>query len=569
MFGFAKAPRDPLADVRSAQRWVDAFPDSDPLSAHGPLLAELARVPLPGFVRNPAALQALFVLDTHAGAIRRLLLTQYIEHAPRSGKLEEQLWEALTGLSLGFSQAYGAFDRDIAATPAEEWRALLPELLLREIVQLGIDAQIRMFRYEQWIPAKWVELHGRYTLATAGQFERERVTLAGESSPLTIEQKYIAVLVLHLCNTGNLARIEVDWLARHLDEWCRSLALSTECPSPTAFYVDLRERHGLRRRSATPLEGEVLFVDTEPLHSLLQHYILAVEQKVRAQPLSSRTPRRIERLTLLTKLAAQVDPEFRPLPRRGERIAATGRADAIVGFGRISDYLHDEEHAVLPELDTVGTFRGTLDIAVFGRLRNEQDKRKEQARRRLASFASAGGPWEMKDVSLTGLRVAVPMLAAGTLTLGMLVALRAEGDLVWKVGIVRRMRRVTAEIAEVGLQRIADSAATVELRASRLVPAPDAEPVYAVDGETHPRHDRAFRGLFLAFQRERRKVIQSLVLPAGDYRAGSQFRLQGTSASYPIRLGPVIEKHSEWIWVGVEQLPLPQVGTAAPRASAL
>ena len=51
-------------------------------------------------------------------------------------------------------------------------------------------------------------------------------------------------------------------------------------------------------------------------------------------------------------------------------------------------------------------------VAIFGHLRNEQDRRKEVERRRLNVFATPGGAWEMKDVSATGLRLTAPMQAA-------------------------------------------------------------------------------------------------------------------------------------------------------------
>ncbi|MEO5701877.1 MAG: hypothetical protein ABIS17_02680 [Casimicrobiaceae bacterium] len=566
MLGFAKAPKDPLSDTRSAQRWIESFTASDPLAAHAALIVELGRIAQPAIDRRPAALEALFFVDAQAREMRERLFAQYIAHAPRSDKIEEQLWHALFDLSQGFLRAYAACERDVlehAQEPA--WQALLPELLMRQILQLGVDAQIRMFRYEAWIPAKWADLHRCYTLASARKLEGQRLTLAGEPAPRTIEQKYLATLVLHLCNAGNLDRAQLDWLAHHLDDWCAPLALATESTGPTAFYLNFEERHGLRRRDATPLEGPVMFLDTEPLHALLQHYILAVEQKVRGQPLAAKTPRRIEHLGLLTKLAMQVDPAFRPMPRRGERTAAVGAVDAIVGLQRITDFLHNETDSSVPELDTVGTYSGTLDIAVFGHLRDEDARRKAVARRRLAAFTTPGGPWEIKDVSATGLRLIAPMTAAGSLTLGTLVALRAEGDVVWKLGIVRRMRRVTADAAEVGLQRIADSITQVDLCTQR----PEHDHDYDVEGNAMVHHGRSFRGLFLALQpREGRKVIQSLIFPASEYRSGGRHRLQGVSASYPVRFAPVIETQKEWCWTGVETGPSTEIEAPSPPLSA-
>jgi hypothetical protein len=536
-----------------------SFSGNDPLAAHGELLRELAHVAEPNAQRRPAELQALFAVDASAREMRRLLTAQYIEHAPRSGKIEQQLWQALFDLTHAFEQAYAACEHHLLQHGQDaKWQALLPELVARQIMQYAFDAKIRMFRYEQWIPARWLELHQRYALAAARNCARERLVLAGEAVPVTIELKYIATLLLHVCNAGNVDRAQLDWLSGELDQWCTTLRLAVASPGASAFYVDLAQRHGLRRRGADPLEGQVLFLDTEPLHALLQHYIMAVEAKVRSQPLSAKTPRRVERVTLLTKLAAQIDPEFRPVTRRGERTAAVGKVDTIVGLANISGYLRDEERPTAPDAERTitdsATFSSTLDLAVFGRLRNDADQRKELARRRLASFAPPGGPWELRDVSATGVRLIAPMHAAGTLTLGMLVALRGHTEVVWKLGVVRRMRRMTAERAEVGLQLIADSVTGVDLRGQRG--EAHAEGEYSVDGETTSRNDRAFRALFLALHQRKGSVIQSLILPAAEYHAGRRFRLQTEAASYPVRFGRRIEEQADWIWTAIEPFPI-------------
>ena len=105
---------------------------------------------------------------------------------------------------------------------------------------------------------------------------------------------------------------------------------------------------GCSRRTPAPLEGRVLFLDTRPLHAMLMQNVVMLEQKIKAQPLSDATPQRSEQLDLLTKLASQVDPEFKPFARRGERTAAAGAVDAIVGFAKISGYLRDEERDADP-----------------------------------------------------------------------------------------------------------------------------------------------------------------------------------------------------------------------------
>jgi hypothetical protein len=284
-----------------------------------------------------------------------------------------------------------------------------------------------------------------------------------------------------------------------------------------------------------------------------------VEQKIREQPLSDRTPRRTEQASLLRKLAAQVDPEFRPFARRGERTAAAGTVDAIVGFGRIAGYLKEEERNPMPRLDAGQSFGGTMELAVFGRARNEQDRRLELARRRLAAYAAAGGPWELKDVSQTGYRLVAPMSVANAVTLNTLAAIRAHGATDWTLGIVRRMKRLTADRAEIGLQIIASSIVGVDLMEQRK----NVDDDYSVDGEAITINGRSFGALLLALaKRPGEPPVQSLVVPAVEFQPARRFKLVTSRSAASIRFGRLIEQQSEWVWTALEPLDL-----AAARAA--
>jgi hypothetical protein len=264
----------------------------------------------------------------------------------------------------------------------------------------------------------------------------------------------------------------------------------------------------------------------------------------------------------LSKLASQVDPEFKPFARRGERTAAAGTVDAIVGFAKISGFLSEEDLASTPIPDSSGkSFGGTLELAVFGRHRNEADRRTEQSRRRLAQFAAPGGPWEVKDVSQTGFRLLAPMSVASTVTLGSLAAIRPQGRAAWALGIVRRMKRMTADRAEIGLQVIANTLVGVDLVEQRKA---GTDAGYSVDGEIATISGRTIHGLFLALRkRETDTAVQSLVVPASEYQPAKRLWLVAANASQPIRFGRLLEQQPDWVWATVESAdhtqPMPSV----------
>ncbi len=562
MFGLGKSTKDLLADAKAAERWLASFPENDPLALQHEVLAELSRLSERDARRTPSGLEAVFHVDARTRGLRKTLTEQYIEHASRSSRIESQLWQALFDLTQGFLMCYAAFAREISNhAQSNKWQGLLPELLAREIMHLGLDAKVRLFRYEQWIPAKWAELHTLFTLACSRQIERVPLVVDAAGGTTTIEHEYLVALVLHLVNAGNMTAKHLEWVTSELDEWCQPLRLTLEPSSAASFYVDLGSRTGLRRRTPSPLEGRVLFLDTRPLHALLMQNVAVLEQKIKGQPLSEKTGRRSEQLALVTKLASQVDPEFKPFARRGERMSAVGTVDAIVGFANIAGYLREEELSPRPAPDTGTSFGGTMELAVFGRARNEADRRAEQAQRRLATFAAPGGPWEVKDVSQTGFRLLAPMSVANAVTLGTLAAIRPQGQRMWALGVVRRMRRLTTDRAEIGLQVIANTLVGIELIEQRK--SVDAD--YSVDGEATTVNGRSFGGLFLSLRkRENDPVVQSLIVPAAEYQPTKRFKVQTSRSSNAIRLGRLLEQQPEWVWTAVEpqQLPGLPIGSA-------
>lgn len=555
MFRFNRAIKDPLADAKAAERWLATYPANDLLGLHGAILVELGALAERDARRVPSRLDAVFHIDAASERIRRSLTAQYLEHGARSTRVESQLWQAMFDLTQGFLLCYQAFARDAGAySMTSKWQPQFAELVTRQTIHQGQDAKIRLFRYEHWIPARWADLHSLFQMALSHQIERQPVPALAAGALTTIEQEFLRVLLVQLMNAGNLAPRHVEWVTEQLSEWCAPLRLSMEASTATSFYVDLSARTGLRRRTAQPLEGHVLFLDTRPLHAVLMQNVVMLEHRVREDPLSERTPRRAEQLSLVTKLAAQVDPEFRPVARRGERTSASGDVDAIVGFTKIAGYLHDDEvHAAGHSKSSPGSFDDSLEIATFGRLRNEKGRMLEVARRRLANYASPGGHWQIRDVSQTGYRLIAPMTVISSVTLGTLTAIRAHGESLWALGVVRRMKRQTNDRAEIGLQMIASNLVGVDLEEQKRG---DAD--YLLDGMT-TRSNRRFEGLFLTLKkRETDAPIRTLIVVPGEYVAGKKLQMTVGKTTQRIAFGRLLEQHPEWVWATIDSLDAPQ-----------
>ena len=125
-------------------------------------------------------------------ASRQHVPAQYLDHGNRSTRVESQLWQALFDLAQGLLLCYQAFAREVSNhAQSNKWQSLLPELIARQLIHQGLDAKIRLFRYEQWIPAKWSDLHALFQMACSAQIERQAVAALPEGTMTTIEQEYL------------------------------------------------------------------------------------------------------------------------------------------------------------------------------------------------------------------------------------------------------------------------------------------------------------------------------------------------------------------------------------------
>jgi hypothetical protein len=173
MLGFGRSSRDPLVDAKSAERWLAGFSANDHMALHGAVLAELRRLTERDAKRTPARLEAVFQVDRRTNAVRETLTEQYLGQGNRSSRVENQLWQALFDLTQGFLLCYQAFAREIGDRAQDsKWQSMLPELIAREIIHQGLEARFRLFRYEQWIPAKWGDLNSLFQQACSAQIER-------------------------------------------------------------------------------------------------------------------------------------------------------------------------------------------------------------------------------------------------------------------------------------------------------------------------------------------------------------------------------------------------------------
>ena len=185
----------PLGDIRSAERWVASLPANDPLVAQRSIVAELHKLAARTARRTPAVLEAVFVVDTHVeraraqpdDAIRRAREPLAQDRGPALAcavRARARIRSSATRRSPA---------RSPIPCPATNGRRCCRSLIARQIVHLGRDAKLRLYRASAGPTAKWTEFFTPFTRACALRIEREPLRLDAMGGPTTIERQFLMI----------------------------------------------------------------------------------------------------------------------------------------------------------------------------------------------------------------------------------------------------------------------------------------------------------------------------------------------------------------------------------------
>jgi len=548
-----KEASDPLATAKSASAWLRELPALDVIGRQQQVTDALdaMRKAHPSF--DAARINALQFVDAALGADRRQLVKQYVENAESSPKLAERIWQALWELSQAFMRAYqAALESALREAPSARWKALLPLLFVRLVHFHGTDAKLRVFKYERWIPAKWMELHRIYLRSCELACDREAAVLpaaGADAQAWSVEQEYLYVLLVHQLNTGNLGPAETDWASSQLRAWSRRLTLEQIPKSVEGFFVDLAGRCGLLRRNGNDRGSVLRYVDTTPLADALDRAVTALRgvEMTDQGPVAAINQ---QRLTVLHKIRPAVSPSLLANLRRDPRTTVAVSARVRIGLSRICQDL-----AARAAGDGLAE-TGTEQIEVFPVAGAPRPKRKSSSHIEddslAASLSSWSDPvWEIKDRSVAGLRIAASGGIGQSLSLGALVAVRQSDVDGWLLGVVRRLNKVSNEEVEAGVNIIAERMVAVTLAAKRR---PSENMGYVVDGLDLSTMGERFEGLYLPppSRPDKPLTVKTVIVPNSEYAEGRHLLLTTANSVYTVAFRHLVEQRPEWSWATIQ-----------------
>jgi hypothetical protein len=554
MFAFltpqSKDLSDPLQNAKAAATWLRQLPSLDVIGRQQQVIAVLDAMRKAQRAPDLNRINAIQFVDAALGADRRQLIKQYIENSESAPKLADQIWQSLWEMSQSFRQAYqSAVETAIHQADNARWKAALPLLFVRLVHFHGTDAKLRVFKYERWIPAKWIELHGTYLRACETQCDRQPMALpaaGADAQPWSVEQEYLYVLLVHQLNTGNLSPTEIDWASSQLRAWSRSLSLEQIPKSIEGFFVDLAGREGIVRRTGNDRGSMLRYLDTTPLAEGMDRAISALRDAEMTDqgPIAAINQ---QRLGVLRKIQPVLAPAFHSELRRDQRTAVAVSARVRIGLPRICVDISAKAEDALAE-------PGTEQIEVFAVAGAPRSKRKAMVEddTLAASLSSWSDPtWEVKDRSVAGLRIAATGGIGQSLTLGALVAVRQSDIEGWLLGVVRRLNKVSNDEVEAGVNIIAERMVAVTLSAKRH---PNEEMGYVVSGMDMSTMGERFEGLYLPppSRPDKPLAMKTVIVPTSEYAEGRNVILTTTHSVYTVSLRHLVEQRPDWSWATIQ-----------------
>jgi cyclic-di-GMP-binding protein len=557
MFGFltpqGRESADPLQNAKTAAAWLRQLPALDVIGRQQHVIRALDAMRKTQRDIDLNRVGAIEFIDAALGSDRRQLIKQYIENAEAAPKLAERIWQALWEMSQAFMLAYqAALEGAVSQADNARWRAALPLLFVRLVHFHGTDAKLRVFKYERWIPAKWIELHQTYLRACEMQCDRQAMALPAAGSaaqPWSVEQEYLYVLLVHQLNTGNLSPTEIDWASSQLRAWSRRLSLEQIPKSMDGFFVDLAGREGMVRRTGNDRGSMLRYLDTSPLSEGMQRAI----NSLRDAEMTDQGPVAIinqQRLGVLRKIQPMMSPSLLPELRRDPRVAVAVSARVRIGLSRICQDLT----AKASDEASSDPNAGTEQIEVFPVAGAPRVKRKAQAEddSLAASLSSWSDPmWEVKDRSVAGLRIAATGGIGQSLTLGALVAVRQSDVDGWLLGVVRRLNKLSNEEVEAGVNLIAERMVAVTLAAKRRA---SDDMGYIVNGFDMSTMGERFEGLYLPppSRPDKPLAMKTIIVPTSEYQDGRNVLLTTAHSVYTVSMRHLVEQRPDWSWATIQ-----------------
>ncbi|MFZ3040565.1 MAG: hypothetical protein WA108_02050 [Thiobacillus sp.] len=541
-----KRTDDPLANIKSAARWIDDLPIGDAFKAQQVILNALKRFNENSTQYMKDRLVIFMLLDEKSRDLQDTLVRQYLRNPRMSRAQESQLWHAVYGLYREVAHGYHSFVLQISHEAGK--KALDPQIPLITLRAIRTFGQLLKWRAIYYLPAGeklWLRLHDLYRIAETGGFHRQsQRTYLEDASECSCGTAYQHILMLNLANSGTLYPRQLDLLDRWLCNWHGMLQLDSDFdPDTHNFAVDLSADHGPRRVRKPNSDKPLRFWATAALQQKLQEIQTALQQGVPPAQLGlTESARTTESLELLEYLLHQWSSLANREQRRAPRESTKRLVDITHGLSAIVSQIKAANTVA-----SVSPYGGGLnyneadDVQVYGFITDRTRERVSRMHVPAITVSPDVERWIMHDESECGYGALVESRDKDWLRVGALIGIKSHDTRQWQIGIVRRLSRVNDDTSSVGIETLAQAPALIMLYDT-------GTSGYTVSGLDNSGASLPHASLWLTDS----AAADSIVIDPVHFMPGKVFQVHGTPERKFIALGSPIEHSEGWIHVSVE-----------------
>lgn len=536
-----KAPSDPLANRKSVMHWLDELPRSDTFAAHEQILSALMRLRSKNPQYNTTRLEVIMTLDEHARPLLAILRDQYLRNTRMSTTMETKLWQAISSFYNEISLAYYSFITvNIAEHTQGQLAALLPQITLRALYDLGNIFKWRFFHYDQTDEKLWRMLHKLYQIAETQGFANRVMPIYGDTESRCTDL-YVRALLLTQLHPSALPAKQIEMADSWLLKWARLIQLEK---SPKVgqhhFCVDLTKPSGATAVTEQNYSDTYLCWDASTLLGQLN--------RTREELLANRTPsplgpdiRLPEYLKMLDYVERQWDPANLGKLRKSPRIASKKILLVVHGFNAICSAVKncEKDSEQIIEYDADIKYAEMVDIQLYGFVTEATRTRQHQSTAKPSHTEITYESWGMDDESAEGYYAHPPSDNNDWLRLSRLVGVKSETDKHWQVAAVRRLFRAPSTGTHVGMEILGKHPMLLMLH--------ELHPNVTLAETEHTINAELPIAVLITSAIENGRC--TLVIDSAAYAGNKLFKVTIGQQHSIVKLGRVLEKGDAWLHV--------------------
>lgn len=473
-FHGSKVPDHPLASDAGLDALLAVLPESDPARLLFEIDGRLADMePSVREIGPTLALRALDRLDQFSHSAARYLLTRYLSPSERE-YLADSVWSALESHAAHLFRSYRLFLTPALELSTDDEKLRVARCAARAMMAWALRKKLQHFRYRAPGAELWQDAHDLAQVLARLSLLKTKVTPYRNEEETTPLGEYLIGLYLEFVPISNLVPQQLEFVEAFLRS-CDSLDLSNEPHNQSTHRIDLARGAGPQRLTSDDTGGDKLrYCSVPKLRGALINLAKQIKGKEGAPVWMGLAPASAEQVEsaigiLLTHWASK------PPKRGGDRVSGRGGLRVMFGFDHARRMVAAAQFArkgrsMKYEGNDFARMIRQFEETRFGRVAAPESAASEKAappdaeevaspmdillKLEIAGAQAQMEQWILVDQSATGIGAIAPAVLSRH-RIGVLVCVRESDGTDWRLGLIRRIGRDSANRPSFGLEALA------------------------------------------------------------------------------------------------------------------